>query len=116
MILRNPPLALEAGQAFGSRAKHSLVFWLHQSKIAVLVPSLLLMPALIWIIFFFLLPLALMCWRSLAGEGFSFDTYAVLFTSPLYTKVMITTVKIATMATLGALVLAYPVAYMLAAV
>jgi ABC-type spermidine/putrescine transport system permease subunit I len=80
---------------------------------ARLIPALLLAPCLIWIGFFFLLPLALMCWRSLASEGFSLETYAVLFSSPLYTKVMWTTVKTASIATVGALVLAYPIAYVL---
>src|SRR5436190_17332450 len=75
-----------------------------------LTPTLLLLPCLIWIAFFFLLPLGLMCWRSLASEGFSFEAYAVLFTSPLYTKVMLTTVKTAAIATVFALLLAYPLA------
>jgi ABC-type spermidine/putrescine transport system permease subunit I len=78
-----------------------------------LLPTLLLLPCLAWIAFFFLWPLVLMCWRSLAAEGFSFETYEALFTSPLYTKVMITTVKTASIATIGALVLAYPLAYAL---
>jgi ABC-type spermidine/putrescine transport system permease subunit I len=80
---------------------------------AWLLPTLLLLPCLAWIAFFFLWPLVLMCWRSLAAEGFSFETYETLFTSPLYTKVMITTVKTASIATVGALVLAYPLAYAL---
>src|SRR6266851_8716587 len=75
------------------------------------VPVLLLLPCLAWISGFFLLPLALMCWRSLASEGFSLETYSLLFPSPLYTKVMLTTVKTAAIATIGALVLAYPLAY-----
>jgi len=78
-----------------------------------LLPALLLLPCLLWISFFFLLPLALMCWRSLASDGFAFETYSVVFTSPLYTKVMWTTVKTASIATLGALILAYPIAYVL---
>jgi ABC-type spermidine/putrescine transport system permease subunit I len=77
------------------------------------MPLLLLLPCVIWIFVFFLFPLALMCWRSLASEGFSLDAYSILFTSPLYTKVMLTTVKTASIATLGALVLAYPLAYVL---
>jgi len=77
------------------------------------VPALLLLPCLIWILVFFLLPLALMCWRSLASEGFSFAPYAVLFSSPLYVKVMLTTLKMASIATVGALLLAYPIAYAL---
>jgi ABC-type spermidine/putrescine transport system permease subunit I len=77
------------------------------------VPALLLLPCLAWISFFFLLPLGLMCWRSLAAGGFSFAAYAALFTSPLYAKVMLTTLKAASLATALALVLAYPVAYVL---
>ena len=42
----------------------------------LLVPALLLLPCLVWIAFFFLLPLALMCWRSLASEGFSLEPYS----------------------------------------
>jgi putative spermidine/putrescine transport system permease protein len=80
---------------------------------AWLLPALLLLPCLAWIAIFFLWPLVLMCWRSLAAEGFSFETYEALFTSPLYTKVMITTVKTASIATVGALILAYPLAYAL---
>ena len=79
------------------------------------MPLLLLLPCLIWISFFFLAPLAAMCWRSIASEGFSLEPYTVLFTSPLYTKVMLTTVKTASIATVGALALAYPLAYVLTA-
>jgi putative spermidine/putrescine transport system permease protein len=77
------------------------------------LPALLLLPSMLWIGFFFLLPLGLMCWRSLASEGFSLEPYSLLFTSPLYTKVMITTVKTASIATIFALLLAYPIAYAL---
>ena len=77
------------------------------------MPALLLLPALIWIAVFFLLPLVLMCWRSLAAEGYSFKAYGTVFTSPLYTKVMLTTVESASIATILALLLAYPMAYML---
>ena len=75
--------------------------------------ALLLAPCLIWIFAFFLLPLGLMCWRSLASEGFSLAPYATLFTSPLYVKVLLTTVKMASIATVCALILAYPIAYTL---
>jgi len=77
------------------------------------IPALLLLPALIWIVAFFLLPLVLMCWRSLAAEGYSFKAYETVFTSPLYTKVMLTTLESASVATVLALVLAYPMAYTL---
>src|SRR5262249_4894973 len=77
------------------------------------VPAPLLAPCLIRVFVFFLLPLGLMCWRSLASEGFSLAPYAVLFTSPLYVKVLLTTVKMASIATAFALLLAYPIAYTL---
>jgi putative spermidine/putrescine transport system permease protein len=77
------------------------------------LPALLLMPCLAWLAFFFLMPLALMAWRSLADEGFSASAYRELFSSPLYVKVMLTTVKAAAIATSCALILAYPIAYAL---
>jgi putative spermidine/putrescine transport system permease protein len=75
------------------------------------MPAILLAPCLVWIFFFFLLPLALMCWRSIAEQGFT--AYSELFASPLYAKVMLTTVKTAGIATIAVLVLAYPLAYAL---
>jgi len=77
------------------------------------MPALLLAPCLVWIAFFLLLPLALMVWHSFASGGYSFAAYSTLFTSPLYTKVMLTTLKTASAATLLTLVLAYPMAYAL---
>ena len=77
------------------------------------VPAILLLPCLGWILFFFLTPFGLMCWRSFAAEGFSLREYTLLFTSPLYTKVMLTTLKAASLATVASLILAYPVAYVL---
>jgi putative spermidine/putrescine transport system permease protein len=82
-------------------------------SLARFTPALLLLPCLAWIVFFFLLPLAMMCWRSLASQGFSFEAYSSLFKSALYAKVMLTTVKTASIATVMALVFAYPVAYAL---
>lgn len=83
------------------------------SSLRRIMPGLLLLPCLVWIAFFFLLPLLLMCWRSLASEGFSFRAYLTLFTSPLYAKVMLTTLKAAALATITALILGYPVAFAL---
>jgi putative spermidine/putrescine transport system permease protein len=78
-----------------------------------MTPALLLLPCLAWIAFFFLVPLGLMCWRSFAASGYALHDYAALFTSPLYAKVMLTTLKAASLATALALLLAYPVAYVL---
>jgi putative spermidine/putrescine transport system permease protein len=77
------------------------------------MPALLLAPCLIWIALFFVVPLGLMFWHSIAADDFSLAAYKLLFTSPLYAKVMVTTVKTACIATVLALLLAYPVAYAL---
>lgn len=78
-----------------------------------LVPIVLLAPCLAWILVFFMAPLAFMCWRSFEHAGFSFAAYRALFTSPLYGKVMLTTLKTASIATALSIVLGYPVAYAL---
>ena len=70
------------------------------------MPALLLLPCFAWIAFFFLLPLAVMVSKSLVDHGFSLAAYAALFTSPLYTKVMLTTVKAACIATVLAVIVA----------
>ncbi len=77
------------------------------------IPALLLAPFLIWITVFFLLPVGLMCWRSIASEGFSLAAYTALFTAPQNLEVLLTTVKLAAIATVCALLLAYPIAYAL---
>jgi putative spermidine/putrescine transport system permease protein len=90
------------------------VSWLdafvHRSSI---LPFLLLLPCVAWIVFFFLVPLALMTWRSLSHDGFSVAIYGDLVTSPQYIKVMLNSLKIVTLTTIAALVLGYPVAYAL---
>jgi putative spermidine/putrescine transport system permease protein len=78
------------------------------------IPALLLGPALIWIGIFFLLPLGLMIWQSLAAHGFSLDVYRSLFTTPIYARALVTTFEISIITTLGCLILGYPVAYFLA--
>lgn len=79
-----------------------------------LLPLLLLGPAALWTLLFFLLPLGVMLWRSVYRGGFSLVHYQKLFTTPLYLTVMLTTFEIALMVTAGCLVLGYPVAYLCA--
>jgi putative spermidine/putrescine transport system permease protein len=88
----------------------------HPAQRRQAMPALLLLPALVWIVVFFLLPLMLMCWRSLAADGYSFKAYETVFTSALYAKVMLTTLESAGIATVLALALAYPMAYTLTVV
>ena len=84
--------------------------FVHRSRI---LPFLLLLPCVAWIVVFFLTPLALMTWRSLSHDGFSVAIYGDLVTSPQYIKVMLNSLKIVTLTTIAALILGYPVAYVL---
>ena len=75
--------------------------------------GLLLLPSFVWITIFFLIPLALMIWRSLTGENGSIGIYWEILSSPLYHKVFGTTLQMASITTVFALLLGYPVAYAL---
>ena len=77
------------------------------------VVALLLVPCFAWIAFFFLLPLCMMIWRSLAGEAGSIAIYHDILTTPLYHKVFVNTVRMAVTTTALALLLGYPVAFAL---
>jgi putative spermidine/putrescine transport system permease protein len=74
---------------------------------------LLLLPCVLWIATFFIVPLGLMTWQSLTKDGFSFAIYGDVVTSPQYIKVMLTSLKIVTLTTIVTLLLGYPVAYAL---
>src|SRR5207248_6239390 len=82
--------------------------FVHRSRA---VPYLLLLPCAAWIALFFMVPLALMTWRSLAHDGFSTAIYAELMTSPQYAKVTLTSLKIVTLTTVATLLIGYPIAY-----
>jgi putative spermidine/putrescine transport system permease protein len=87
-----------------------LARFVHRSRA---VPYLLLLPCVIWIAVFFVVPLAIMTWRSVTHDGFSLAIYGDLITSPQYIKVMLTTLKIVALTTIVTLLLGYPVAYAL---
>jgi ABC-type spermidine/putrescine transport system permease subunit I len=78
------------------------------------LPFLLLGPAALWNLAFFIVPVGVMVRRSFDAGGFSLAHYEKLFTSPLYVAVMLTTFETSVLVTTGCLVLGYPVAYLLA--
>jgi len=79
-----------------------------------LLPILLLGPAVLWTLIFFLLPLAVMIRQSFVRDGFSLFYYQKLFSTPLYGDAMLTTLEISLVVTAGCLLLGYPVAYLIA--
>lgn len=78
-----------------------------------LPPILLIGPAVLWSIVFFLGPLAVMVWRSLDRGGFSFFQYQKLFSTPLYLTAISTTFQISLVVTAACLLLGYPLAFLL---
>jgi ABC-type spermidine/putrescine transport system permease subunit I len=79
------------------------------------LPVLLLGPVAVWNLAFFIAPVGVMMARSFnRGGAFTLAYYQDLFTSPLYVGVMLTTFDISMLVTAAALLLGYPVAYVLA--
>ncbi|MFI5023794.1 MAG: ABC transporter permease [Alphaproteobacteria bacterium] len=77
----------------------------------LVLQAILLAPVLGWVTAFFLVPIGLMIWRSFAEAGLA--PYVTILTSPVYLKVLTTTLKICLLTTLGCLALGYPIAYVL---
>jgi putative spermidine/putrescine transport system permease protein len=79
-----------------------------------LPPTLLVTPLLLFLGLFYAYPVASMMWRSVAEPHLTTAHYAALFSSDIYLLVFWITLRISLVTTLAALVLGYPVAYLLA--
>ncbi|MCS0503990.1 ABC transporter permease [Ancylobacter mangrovi] len=77
-------------------------------------PTVLLAPTLLWLIFFYIAPIALMVWRGLMDTGL--QGYIKIFSSDIYLKVFWNTLQISIITTIGCLVLGYPIAFALTVV
>ena len=76
---------------------------------------LLLLPGVLYLLVFFVYPMAGMLWRSVSSPGgVTLGLYGRLLREPVYFKVFMTSFEIAFEVTLLTLVLAYPLAYFLA--
>jgi len=74
----------------------------------------LLVPALAWLGVFFVYPIGRLVYASLFTPSLSLDSYAKLGSSPVYLKVFVNTFEISATVTLIALLLGYPLAFLLA--
>lgn len=74
---------------------------------------LLVVPALCALFLFFVYPLSSILYRSLFSPDFSLEHYLHFFQNPLYSRVMWITFQISILTTLSALLVGYPVAYVL---
>jgi mannopine transport system permease protein len=61
----------------------------------------------------FLIPVAGLLFSSFFDEGFSLENYQRVFSEPLYLQVLLRTVRVAALVALFALLLGYPVAYVM---
>ena len=77
-------------------------------------PLLLLAPLLVFLGVFYAYPVLAMMWRSVAEPHWTTEHYRALLSSPIYVLVFWITVRIGLVTTIAALVLGYPVAYVLA--
>jgi putative spermidine/putrescine transport system permease protein len=75
---------------------------------------MLVMPALLMLVAFYLFPLARVLWTSVAEPSFGFGNYALLFTSSSIHRVLLTTLRICLITTAITLLLGYVVAYVMA--
>lgn len=76
-----------------------------------LISWLALLPALIFLGFLFVLPVATLVRRSFFDPDFTLEHYAHIFREPVYLQVLWITFKIAFVVTLATVLLGYPLAY-----
>lgn len=74
---------------------------------------LLLTPAMIALLLLFVYPISKILLRSLFSPDFTLKHYFYFFKNPLYIKVMWITLQISFLSTFSALIIGYPVAYVL---
>lgn len=72
---------------------------------------LLLIPAVVFQILFFFVPLIMVARESLWDPGFTTEHYREVFANPVYRKVLIQTVRLAAIVTAICVVFGYPLAY-----
>jgi len=78
-----------------------------------LTTVLLLLPALIFLGGWFIIPIGQLFTLSLDGPGGPFSAYADLLGSPVFRQVFINTLKLSVIVTIICVLLAYPAAYLL---
>lgn len=74
---------------------------------------LLLLPALAFLAVFFLVPLGQVLYFSVMDPGLTLEHYVNFFTDPFYWRVLYSTFQTAAIVTVFALVMGYPLAYMI---
>jgi putative spermidine/putrescine transport system permease protein len=74
---------------------------------------LLVVPALLALFLLFVYPISSVLLRSIFSPEFTFEHYIYFFKNPLYLRVLWITFQISVLSTLSALIVGYPIAYVL---
>jgi len=88
----------------------------HRAAVGRWEVRVLLLPAVAWLTALFLLPIGRLFYLSLVGPGshLTMAHYAKLVTEPVYLKILLNTFEISLAVTVLALLLGYPVAFLMA--
>jgi len=100
---------MTAGQAIAAPAAGSGRAW--RNEPSALVGLLLLAPALVLLILFFLVPIARIIWVALADPTFSFDRFGEFFASPAARRSLLTTLRVSAIVTILATLIGLIVAW-----
>ena len=74
---------------------------------------MLVVPALLALFLLFIYPISSILIKSLFGPDFTLEHYLYFFKTPLYSRVLWITFQISVLSTLSALIVGYPIAYVL---
>lgn len=77
-------------------------------------PTILVLPAALFLVVFFAVPLALVAWMSVSEPTLGFQNFVEFFSSDYDIAVLVRTVRTAALVTVCSLILAYPLAYVAA--
>ena len=100
---------MTAGKAIAAPAAGSSRAW--RNEPSALVGLMLLAPALVLLILFFLVPIARIIWVALADPTFSFDRFGDFFASPAARRSLLTTLRVSAIVTILATLIGLIVAW-----
>jgi putative spermidine/putrescine transport system permease protein len=86
---------------------------LSQKRVGSYYQLMFALPALLYLILFFLYPLLNVLWLSISEPRIGLENYYRFFTNSLYFGVILNTFKIAVLVTITCLFMGYPTAYLL---
>lgn len=75
-----------------------------------------LMPLVIVYLIFFLIPIFQILHQSFYDNGYTLQNFANILKTPIYTRALLNTFSISILVTFGAIILSYPLAYLMATV